>query len=45
MLGALGGVSIVALILVRDEFRPTVFLLWLMFAAVAWMHEFGVPHI
>lgn len=42
MLGALGGVSVVALILNRSEFRPAVFVFWLLFAVVAWAHANGV---
>jgi hypothetical protein len=43
MLGALGGISAVALVLSRNGFRPSVFAFWLLFAIVAWMHTHGVP--
>lgn len=39
MLGALGGVSVVALFLVKDKFRPAVFALWSMVAGTMYIHE------
>lgn len=38
MLGALGGMSVVALILNRDEFKPSVFLTWLLAALTMFIH-------
>jgi len=42
MLGALGGTTIIALILNRNRFKPAVFTVWLMSAVIMWLHEFGV---
>lgn len=42
MLGALGGTSVVAMLLCRNQFRPAVFVLWLVSALVMWLHANGV---
>lgn len=41
-LGALGGVTVIALLLNRAGFRPATLLFWALFAAVAAVHELGV---
>jgi hypothetical protein len=45
MLGALGGITIVALVLLRDRFRLPVFVMWLMAALTMWFHEHGVVYL
>lgn len=41
MLGALGGATVVGMILSRNGLRGGVVVLWLLFAAVAMVHHYG----
>lgn len=42
MLGALGGVTIAAMILSRSELKPGVVLFWLAFAGFSWLSIYGL---
>lgn len=41
MLGFLGGISVVALFLMRNEFKPAMFFMWAVAAGVGWFHAHG----